>query len=252
MEFDINTWTSIAALAVSVLGLFPRNKEQRDEKQQRALLAVSNAYHETAAYLEFQEANGRDRVREWSIAEKWEEAALLLKKYDSKLPKHLRKLSGDLRKLPERLQSKAEYWRLGVLLGPEAIQAAGIGLTTIWREVRNLLGTEADPPADDGEQSEVELLRFICSYCGKRCKAPTDAVGRKGRCPRCGISLVVPAPGLLEERWYYAKNPKRLRIGPISTSELRQAIQNGSFSSDDMVWKEGTVQWVPIRDLKWD
>jgi hypothetical protein len=178
MEIDVNTWTSIASLIVSILALFPRNKSQRDENQQRALLAVSAAYHETAAYLEARAAKGRDRDREWRIVQKWREAAWMLGRYDSDLS--------------WRLSVKSRFWEEGGTWDPQAIKDAGIGLTTIWREVKALLGTQADPPEDDVEPSEVVLMRFLCPNCGKRCKAPVGAVGRKGSCPRCGISLEVP------------------------------------------------------------
>jgi DNA-directed RNA polymerase subunit RPC12/RpoP len=39
-----------------------------------------------------------------------------------------------------------------------------------------------------------ELVRFLCPQCGKRCKAPADAAGRRATCPRCGSRLEVPVP----------------------------------------------------------
>jgi hypothetical protein len=61
---------------------------------------------------------------------------------------------------------------------------------TFW----DLATIVADPPEDEVETSEVELIRFLCANCGKRCKAPVKAVGRKGSCPRCGQGLEIPAP----------------------------------------------------------
>jgi predicted RNA-binding Zn-ribbon protein involved in translation (DUF1610 family) len=35
-------------------------------------------------------------------------------------------------------------------------------------------------------------IRFDCSHCGKKLKAPDDAEGKKVRCPDCGNVVVVP------------------------------------------------------------
>ena len=45
---------------------------------------------------------------------------------------------------------------------------------------------EPDEPASQ--------IRFACPDCGKRLKAPADAIGRPGRCS-CGASFVVPGAG---------------------------------------------------------
>jgi hypothetical protein len=38
------------------------------------------------------------------------------------------------------------------------------------------------------------MIRFRCSACQKKLKAPDNGVGRKTSCPRCGQRLQVPAP----------------------------------------------------------
>jgi hypothetical protein len=38
-------------------------------------------------------------------------------------------------------------------------------------------------------------VMFVCGTCGKRLKAPTEAVGRKGRCTGCQAEFYVPDPG---------------------------------------------------------
>src|SRR4051812_32746808 len=42
--------------------------------------------------------------------------------------------------------------------------------------------------------------------------------------------------------WYYAKDGERL--GPVSSSALRQLAQAGTLLPTDMVFKEGGSQWV--------
>jgi len=39
----------VASLIVSTIALFPWDRQKRTKQQQKALLAVSDAYHETAA-----------------------------------------------------------------------------------------------------------------------------------------------------------------------------------------------------------
>src|SRR5688500_17290263 len=36
------------------------------------------------------------------------------------------------------------------------------------------------------------MIRFLCSRCGKKCKAPAGTAGRKVDCPRCRKVLEVP------------------------------------------------------------
>jgi len=37
-------------------------------------------------------------------------------------------------------------------------------------------------------------IRFVCPSCGRSLKAPAGAVGKKGKCKRCGARMVIPAP----------------------------------------------------------
>src|SRR5262249_45542953 len=37
------------------------------------------------------------------------------------------------------------------------------------------------------------MIRFDCPQCGKRCKAPVEAAGRRAKCSRCGASVLVPS-----------------------------------------------------------
>src|SRR5262245_17543483 len=37
------------------------------------------------------------------------------------------------------------------------------------------------------------MIRFDCPQCGKRCKAPVEAAGRRAKCSRCGASVLIPS-----------------------------------------------------------
>jgi len=49
------------------------------------------------------------------------------------------------------------------------------------------------------------------------------------------------------DRWYYAKNKKR--VGPVSLARLRQLLAHGVLTSVDMVFREGSQNWRPLGDV---
>ncbi|MDA0285509.1 MAG: GYF domain-containing protein, partial [Planctomycetota bacterium] len=48
--------------------------------------------------------------------------------------------------------------------------------------------------------------------------------------------------------WHYTINNETL--GPVSSRELRQLAESGTLSPDDLVWREGTTDWVPASSVK--
>jgi hypothetical protein len=54
----------------------------------------------------------------------------------------------------------------------------------------------AVPPAGNEKARPAaapRVLSFACPGCRANVKAPADQAGRKGKCPRCGQALLVPA-----------------------------------------------------------
>ena len=47
--------------------------------------------------------------------------------------------------------------------------------------------------------------------------------------------------------WYYCRNGQQ--IGPISMTELKEAIERGDIDGDTFVWQEGMSEWVKIPKL---
>ena len=39
-----------------------------------------------------------------------------------------------------------------------------------------------------------ETISFACGSCGKEVRAPASAAGKRGKCPHCGQSNLIPAP----------------------------------------------------------
>ncbi len=50
------------------------------------------------------------------------------------------------------------------------------------------------------------------------------------------------------EAWYYAHDDQCL--GPVCESELRQLVASGSIRAADLVWQDGTADWVPAQSVK--
>ena len=122
MDFGAESfWTAIAALVVQIISDFPRDKSRRTAEQERALVALSEAYHSTHAYYAYLDKHKRSVMREMEIASNWHKAGVLLRKYDANLS--------------SRLDLKSRYWREGATWSAEAIKDAKIGLSDIWREV---------------------------------------------------------------------------------------------------------------------
>ena len=48
--------------------------------------------------------------------------------------------------------------------------------------------------------------------------------------------------------WYYAKGNRQL--GPVSSTELKQLAESGQLVPDDLVWREGMVEWISANKVK--
>jgi uncharacterized protein DUF4339 len=48
--------------------------------------------------------------------------------------------------------------------------------------------------------------------------------------------------------WYYAKGNRQL--GPVSSTELKQLAESGQLVADDLVWREGMVEWIAAAKVK--
>ncbi len=48
--------------------------------------------------------------------------------------------------------------------------------------------------------------------------------------------------------WFYAKNDQP--CGPVSPVELKKFAEEGELREEDLVWREGMVEWVPAGKIK--
>lgn len=117
-----------------------------------------------------------------------------------------------------------------------------------------------------------DFIRWSCSACGKRCKAPPSFSGRKTKCPKCGsstevpllvqptssavrdvtpspVASSVPTPIALPSvpRFHLLQNGHQL--GPFHLNQMREFVTSRRLGPGDLVWREGTPQWLPARDI---
>ena len=52
----------------------------------------------------------------------------------------------------------------------------------------------------------------------------------------------------MEAQWHYTDQGQRL--GPVSSSQLKQLATSGRLQPSDLVWKEGMAQWVAASQVK--
>src|ERR1700733_2719716 len=53
---------------------------------------------------------------------------------------------------------------------------------------------------------------------------------------------------MAEVQWYYARNNEQ--FGPVSANELRQLVDAGRLSPDDLLWREGMEAWSTAINLR--
>jgi hypothetical protein len=53
---------------------------------------------------------------------------------------------------------------------------------------------------------------------------------------------------MAEVLWYYARNDQQ--FGPVSASELKQLVDAGRLSPDDLLWREGMDAWTTAINLR--
>src|SRR5262245_30843300 len=48
--------------------------------------------------------------------------------------------------------------------------------------------------------------------------------------------------------WYYATGDEQ--FGPVPLAELKQLVEAGKLSPDDLLWREGMDAWMPAMNLR--
>ena len=97
-------------------------------------------------------------------------------------------------------------------------------------------------------------IQVQCPQCQSVLKVRDDMAGRKGKCPKCGTTVSIPATTTEPEieqlqdaggqdEWYYESSGQQ--VGPVSQVVVKQMAGAGQISGATLVWKEGMTGWTP-------
>ena len=130
-------------------------------------------------------------------------------------------------------------------------------------------------------------LRFLCPTCQAVMEAPIERAGKKIHCLKCGQRIQIPPPehaktilatplGVQEDppidlvsapeptfdpvsapepiptaipspRFFYLSDGQSL--GPLFLEQMQDRIAARQLFAEDLVWQEGTPQWVAAREI---
>jgi len=81
----------------------------------------------------------------------------------------------------------------------------------------------------------IMAIGFQCKHCGKKIEAPDKLAGKRGRCPKCRTTLIIPGPAEEES------GP--LRLQPLDTEEEqeRHRLWSESYNMTQTVLNERNV-----------
>jgi len=83
-------------------------------------------------------------------------------------------------------------------------------------------------------------IRFRCSVCNKLLKAPDDGLGRKGKCPHCGIMVRVPGEK------YHSADINSIRL----SSQVPVNDEPGIQKQESKLKKETNGNTAPMKEKK--
>ncbi len=78
-------------------------------------------------------------------------------------------------------------------------------------------------------------IPFQCKHCGKKIEAPDKLAGKRGKCPKCRTTLVIPAPAQAED--------EPLRLEPLDSEDEqeRHRLWSETYNMTQTVLNERTV-----------
>jgi hypothetical protein len=108
-----------------VLAFFQKEREARNERHEKALLARYAAVNETRLYLKRATTGEMDRKTEEELSRMWTRAAVAVRRIDAKLA--------------DRCLKKSDYWVSPENWADQEVISLGIGIDEIFEESRRLL-----------------------------------------------------------------------------------------------------------------
>lgn len=86
-------------------------------------------------------------------------------------------------------------------------------------------------------------ISVICPACQSKMRAPDDALGRTGRCPRCGNNVTV-----IVRKWYYRELGQEQ--GPFSPAEFLEMARRKRIGPETLVRKGALGRWVAACKIR--
>jgi hypothetical protein len=91
----------------------------------------------------------------------------------------------------------------------------------------------------------MALLWFSCPHCRVLFHIDDANAGRQVACRACGNPIRIPGPTPKPSIWYYTHDRKP--VGPVTFEQLVERARAGEVAPHELVWQEGTPQWVEAR-----
>src|SRR5215831_18712621 len=91
----------------------------------------------------------------------------------------------------------------------------------------------------------MALLWLSCPHCRVLFHIDEANAGLQVTCRACGNPIRIPGPTPKPFIWYYTRERKPL--GPVTFEQLVERARAGEVAPHELVWQEGTPQWVEAR-----
>lgn len=119
-------WENILGVVTSIVPVLDAKRAREVEHVERTLEALSSAYYATQSYFaSIKDGERPSRREQIALAEKWDHAGHLIRRYDENLA--------------SRLSLKSRFWREGGAWDKSQIAHANIGLENVRRDGRAML-----------------------------------------------------------------------------------------------------------------
>lgn len=86
-------------------------------------------------------------------------------------------------------------------------------------------------------------ISVVCPACQSKMRAPDAALGRTGRCPRCGHNVTV-----IVRKWFYRELGQDQ--GPFSPAEFLELARRQRVGPETLVRKGAEGRWVPVCKIR--
>ncbi|MBM0105881.1 hypothetical protein JM946_14210 [Steroidobacter sp. S1-65] len=122
----MDSWVELFGAVTALLTALSQKKQADEAHVEQTLQALNSAYYATEGYFAaLQEGGLPSQERQFQVAQSWDNASHMVRRYDQNLA--------------SRLSLKSRFWREGAAWTEEQREQANIGLAAVRRDGRLLL-----------------------------------------------------------------------------------------------------------------